>query len=293
MPDTINKAIFRKCCLVAIVLLSAVSMDASTKASMTQLVIPAPTVTVLAQPEEPSFASTALPLRVMIASGNGMIIPNGDVTLTDNSNVVGSAPVNNGIASFTQNSFSIGSHRLVACYGGIANFSSSCSSPVGASVLSPYLLEQTKSSGAVNAPTTFVDDLQVIPTKGFVGVVQLTCQVSSYSCNLSPSSVPLSGNGKKQVVKASFSPAATSTSAELFGWPIVGLLGIAVKRKRSKLRNGCLVLGSAAFMCCTGCGPVISVPINSATQTMIVTSQSGSYTQAVTYQIQVVTDVSQ
>jgi hypothetical protein len=293
MRDTINKAIFRKCCFVAIVLRSVVSMDASTKASITQLVIPAPTVTVLAQPEEPSFASTALPLRVMITSGNGMIIPNGDVTLTDNSDVVTSAPVNNGVASFTQNSFSIGSHRLVACYGGIANFSSSCSAPVGVSVLSPYLLDQTNSSGTVNAPKAFVDDLQVIPTKGFVGVVQLTCQVSSYSCNLSPSSVSLSGNGKKQVVKASFSPAATATSAELFGWPIVGLLGIAIKKKRLKLRNGCLVLGSVAFMFCTGCGPVISVPINSAAQTMIVTSQSGRYTQAVTYQIQVVTDVSQ
>jgi Bacterial Ig-like domain (group 3) len=293
MNETINTVIFHKCCLVAIVLLAAASMDASTKVSMTQLVVPAPTVTVLAQPSGPSFASTALPLRVMITSGNGMIIPNGDVRLTDNSDVIGSAPVDNGIASFTQNSSSIGSHQLVACYGGIANFSSSCSTPIGVSVLPPYLLDQTKSSGTVNAPKTFVDDLQVIPTKGFVGVVQLTCQISSYSCNLSPSSVSLSGNGKKQVVKASFSPAATSTSAELFGWPIVGLLGIAIRKRRLKLRNVCLVLGSAAFLCCTGCGPVISVPINSATQTMIVTSQSGLYIQAVTYQIQVVTDLTQ
>jgi hypothetical protein len=293
MSDTINNIIFHKCCFVTIVLLSAASMDASTKVSMTQLVIPAPTVTVLAQPAEPAFASTALPLRVMITSANGMITPNGDVTLTDNSDVIGNASVNNGRASFTQNSSSVGSHQFVACYGGIANFSSSCSTPIGVSVLPPYLLDQTKSSGTVNAPKTFVDDLQVIPAKGFVGVIQLTCQASSYSCNLSPSSVSLSGNGKKQVVKASFIPASASSSAELFGWPIVGLLAIAINKKRLKLRNVVLVLGSAAFMCCTGCGPVISVPINSATQTMVVTSQSGLYIQAVTYQIQVVTDVNQ
>ena len=293
MRDTLNTATFRNCCVVATVLVAASSMDASTKVSMTQLVVPAPTVTVLAQPAGPSFASTALPLRIMITSGNGMIIPNGNVTVTDNSEVVGSAPVDNGIASLTQSSPSIGSHQLVACYGGIANFLSSCSSPIGVSVLPPYLLDQTKSSGTVNAPRTFVDDLQVIPTQGFVGVVQLTCQVSSYSCNLSLSSISLSGDGKKQVVKASFTPAATSTSAELFGWPIVGLLGMAIRKRRLKLRSVCLVLGSAALMCSVGCGPVISVPINSATQTMVVTAQSGLYSQAVTYQIQVVTDVDQ
>jgi Bacterial Ig-like domain (group 3) len=293
MRDTINTLIFYKCCLLAIVLVAATSMDASTKASITQLVVPAPTVTVLAQPAGPSFASTALPLRVMITAGSGMVIPNGDVTLTDNSDVIGNASVDNGYANFIQGSSSIGSHQFVACYGGIANFSSSCSAPIGVSILPPYLLDQTKSSGTVNAPKNFVDDLQVIPANGFVGIVQFTCKVSSYSCNLSPSSVSLSGNGKTQVVKASFSPAATSTSAELFGWPIVGLLGITFGKRRLKLGNVCLALGSVAFMCCTGCGPVISVPVNSTTQTMTVTSQSGLYTQAVTYQIQVVTDVIQ
>jgi len=293
MRDTISIVTFLKCCVVAIVLLTTASMDASTKASMTQLVVPAPTVTVLAQPVGPSFASTALPLRVMITSDNGMMIPNGNVTVTDNSSVIGSAPVDNGIASFTQNSSSTGSHQLVACYAGIANFSPSCSAPIGVSVLPPYLLDQTKSSDTVNAPKAFVDDLQVLPTKGFVGVVELTCQVSSYSCSLSPSSVSLSGNGKKQLVKASFIPVAKSTSADMLGWPIVGLLGIAIRKARVKLRNACLILGCAALMCCTGCGPILSVPINSAAQTMIVTSQSGLYSQAVTYQIQVVTDVAQ
>lgn len=294
MRETINIAVLHKYWLIMIVLLATTSMDASTKVSMTQLVVPASTVTVLAQlqPAGSSFASTTIPLSVVVTSGNGIIIPNGSVTLTDNSEVTGSAVIDDGIASFTQSS-SIGSHQLVACYGGTANFSASCSTPIGVSVLPPYHLDQTKSSGTVNAPKQFVDDLQVIPAERFAGVVRLTCQVSSYSCSLSPSSVSFSGNGEKQIVKASFSPAATSTSAGLLAWPIVGLVGAAIRKRRERLKNIRLVLGSAAFICCVGCGPVISVPISSAAQTMIVTSQSGVYSQAVSYQIQVVTDVAQ
>jgi hypothetical protein len=287
-----NTVVLHKCWLIAIVLLAATSMDASTKVSMTQVVVPASTVTVLVQPSASAFASTTLPLSVMVTSGNGVVIPIGSVTLTDNSEATGSAVVENGIATFAQNS-PIGSHQLVACYGGAPNFLGSCSIPISVSVLQPYRLDQTKSSGTVNAPEQFVDDLQVIPTAGFAGVVQLTCQVSFYSCSLSPSSVSFSGNGEKQIVKASFSPAATSTSAGLLGWPIVGLLGLAIKKKRQRFKNIRLVLGSAAFMCLAGCGPVISVPVSSAAQAMIVTSRSGVYSQAVSYQIQVVTDVTQ
>ncbi|WP_353072137.1 Ig-like domain-containing protein [Tunturiibacter gelidoferens] len=291
MREYKNVVVINRCWLAPLFLLLTLSVGASTQATLTQLVRPVPTATVLEQPSGALFASTAVPLTIEVTSSNGLIVPNGSVTLTDNSIVVGYVTVANGIATFTQKALFTGDHQLVACYTGVANFSASCSAPLNISALLPYLLEQTNPSGSVAAPKVFVDNLKVIPTKGFSGVVRLNCQVSSYSCSLSPSSVSFSGDGSAQIVKASFSPAATPTSAGLLGLPIVGMLGVLIRRRPRRSGNIRFLLCSAALLCVVGCGPVISVPVSSATQTMLVNSTSGSYSQAVTYQIQVETDI--
>jgi hypothetical protein len=290
MREPKDVAVINSSWLITLFLFLTFSADASTQATLTQVVSAAPTVTLLQQPPESLFASNAFPFVIEVTSSNGLVVPTGNVTLTDNSNLIGSAPVDNGKATVTQSVPSTGGHLLVACYAGSANFLSSCSAPLTISTLAPYLLKQTDPSGTVDAPKAFVDNLKVVPTKGFSGVVRLNCQVSSYSCNLSPSSLSFSGDGNVQIVKASFSPVATSTSAELFGIPIIGFLGWLIKRGRHGCSNLWLLLCSAALLCVLGCGPVISVPVNGANQTMIVNSTSGSYSQTVTYQIQVESD---
>jgi hypothetical protein len=290
MHESKNVAVINSSWLISLFLFLTFSADASTQATLTQVVNAAPTVTLLQQPPESLFASSGFSFVIEVTSSNGLVVPTGNVTLTDNSNLIGSAPVDNGKATVTQSVPSTGGHLLVACYAGSNNFLSSCSAPLTFSTLAPYLLKQTNSSGTVNAPKAFVDNLKVVPTKGFSGVVRLSCQVSSYSCNLFPSSISFSGDGNVQIVKASFSPVATSTSAELFGIPIIGFLGWLIKRGRHGCSNLWLLLCSAALLCVLGCGPVISVPVNGANQTMIVNSTSGSYSQAVIYQIQVESD---
>jgi hypothetical protein len=279
--------------LATLMLFVTGSMGASTRASMTQLVLPATTATALAEPAGSIFASTAFPLRIAVTSGNGTIIPNGGITLTDNSVRIGETSVDDGVASFTQDYSLIGNHVLIACYDGTANFSGSCSAPINISVLSPYLLSQTKSAGTIDAPKVFTDDLRVIPAKGFSGVVQLKCQVSSFTCNLSPSAVSLSGDGKEQIVKAVFSPVAVPTMAGLSGLSIVGMLGGVFARRRRRYPRARLFLCSTGLLCILGCGPTISIPVSNTTQTMVVTSTAGSYSQAVAYQIEVVTDATQ
>jgi len=279
--------------LSPLLLVMTTSMWASTQASLTQVVVPAPTMTALARPTKSFFVSTAQPLTIAITSNNGLVVPSGNVMLTDNSNVIGTASVSNGTAAFVQESNSAGNHQLIACYQGTSNFSGSCSAPLNVSAVAPYLLQQTKPSATIDAPKVFVDDLQVIPAEGFSGVVQLTCQVSSYSCTLSPSLVSFPGDGKTQIVRASFSSAGTSSAAALAGLPMLGLVGILVGKRRGRIGKVRLFFSSTALLGFLGCGPLISVPVSSATQTMLVSSTSGSYSQAVTYQIQVVSDVAQ
>jgi Bacterial Ig-like domain (group 3) len=283
----------KKWWLVTLLLSVTGVMSASTKARMTQLVVPASTVTSLAEPTGAVFASTVVPLTIAVTSSNGPIIPSGEVILTDNSKALGNLFVDDGAANFNQIYSDVGNHLLVACYDGAANFSPSCSAPINISVLPPYLLTQTKSSGSADAPKAFEDDLRVIPTKGFSGVVQLKCQASSFSCSLSPSVVSLSGDGKAQIVKAVFTPVAASPMTRLSGLPIVGILGVVFARRRRRYGRTLLFLCGTCLLCIAGCGPIISIPVSNTTQTMVVTSTSGSYSQAVTYQIEVVADAAQ
>jgi hypothetical protein len=153
--------------------------------------------------------------------------------------------------------------------------------------LAPYTLQQGISSSVINAPSPFVDQLKVIPAKGFVGMVQLACQVPAYTCTLSPSSVAFSGDGQTQTVKVTFSPSTNAALAGLLGLPLVGIVGIRFKRRRSIPSIMALLVGCFALLVLSGCGPIVSVPFSTADYTLQVNSTSGSYSQAVSYDIRV------
>ncbi len=187
---------------------------------------------------------------------------------------------------------SFGMHQLIACYSGGENFLSSCSAPMSLTVLAPYSLQQGASSGLVEASKPFVDKLRVIPAKGFSGLVHLSCQVPSNQCNLSPTSVSFSGNGEPQIVETSFIPSPPASSSGFLILPFMGLLGFQIRRARKIVRRLSLMTGVATLLGLTGCGPVISIPVDVTNFTMVVNSTSGAYSQAVTYQIQVDTDMS-
>lgn len=168
------------------------------------------------------------------------------------------------------------------------NYAASCSSPVMVTSLPPYTLQQGISSSVIDAPSPFVDKLKVIPAKGFAGVVQLACQVPAYKCALSPSSLTFSGDGQTQTVQVSFIPSST-TLAGLLGLPLIGLIGTGFKRKTSISAKLIVLASAGALLALTGCGPIVSVPLDTASYTMLVNSTSGTYTQAVSYNIHVET----
>jgi hypothetical protein len=157
--------------------------------------------------------------------------------------------------------------------------------------LAPYSLQQGTSSGLVEASKPFVDKLKVIPANGFSGAVHLSCQVPSNQCNLSPSLVSFSGNGEPQVVETSFIPSPPTPSSGFIILPFAGILALKIKRTRKILRSLSFLAGVATLLGLTGCGPIISMPVNVTDFTMVVNSTSGAYSQTVTYQIQVDTDM--
>jgi hypothetical protein len=280
--------------LVFLPLLLCTPMRASTQATLSQLVLPAATTTSLEQPSSgPLYVATVVRLTVQVTAASGVTISSGSVSLTDNSEVIGDALITNGTASFNQVVLSAGVHQLIACYVGTSNLSNSCSTPSNYSAVAPYVLEQGTETALINAPKVFVDKLRVIPAMNFSGVVQLTCQVSSDSCNLQPSTVSFSGNGKAQIVNMSFSPTPMTASAGFLGVPLAGLLGLLITKKHKRFSGIALFVCSTGFLCLAGCGPVVSIPVNLADHTILVDSTSGPYSQAVTYQIQVATDVTQ
>ena len=259
----------------------------STQASLVQVVHQAPSTTYLQVPASPAHVAGEVPVNIQVVSSNGLTISNGIVVVSDGSTSLGQFTILNGTATGNVNIQSLGTNQLTACYLNSDNYAPSCSSPVTLTALAPYTLQQGISSSVINAPSPFVDQLKVIPAKGFVGVVQLACQVPAYTCTLSPSSVAFSGDGQTQTVKVTFSPSTNAALAGLLGLPLVGIVGIRFKRRRSIPSIMALLVGCFALLVLSGCGPIVSVPFSTADYTLQVNSTSGSYSQAVSYDIRV------
>jgi hypothetical protein len=277
----------RFCLALFFCLLWASSAEGSPQASLVQVVYQAPTTTDLQVPANPPLTAGQVMVNIHVVSPNGLTIPNGAVAISDGSTSLGQFAVSNGNAAGTINVESAGTHELTACYLNSDNYAPSCSSPVMLTSAPPYTLQQGISSSEINAPSPFVDKLKVIPSRGFVGVVQLACQVPAYKCALIPSSVTFSGDGQTQIVQASFIPSTSTALAGLLGLPLIGLISAGFKRKASISAKLIVLASAGVLLALTGCGPIVSVPINAANYTMLVNSTSGTYSQAVSYDIRV------
>jgi hypothetical protein len=277
----------RFCLALLFGLLWTSSAEGSTQASLVQVVRQAPTTTYLQVPAGPAHPAGEVTVIIQVVSSNGLTIPNGTVAVSDGATSLGEFAVSNGNATGAISVESLGTHQLTACYLNSDNFAPSCSSPVMLTSLPPYTLQQGISSSVINAPSPFIDRLKVIPAKGFVGVVQLECQAPAYKCSLSPSSVAFSGDGQPQTVQVSFIPSTTTSLAGLLGLPLIGLIRTGFKRRASISAKLIVLVSGGALLALAGCGPIVSVPFNTASYTIVVNSTSGTYSQAVSYDIHV------
>ncbi len=85
-----------------------------------------PTVTDLISSLNPSYSGAAVVLTADVTSQSGT--PTGQVEFLDGATIIGTGTLSLGVANFTTNSFSVGSHSLTAAYEGDSNFATSTSS---------------------------------------------------------------------------------------------------------------------------------------------------------------------
>jgi len=321
------------------------SAEGATQAHIVQVVHQAPTTTTVLVNGAPNTGTNMVSLSMQVVSTNGLVVPNGAISISDGDTVLGAFGVASGMAGGVVSIASAGTHLLIGCYLNTDNYAPSCSAPVAVTLTSPsgpgsptsplpptsptsptsptapssptpptspapptsptppsspapptspappssptglYQLQQGTASSVIDAPHPFIDKLSVIPSKNFVGVVQLSCRVSAYKCELSPSSLTFSGDGKTQTIQVSFIPSATALGG-LFGLSIFGVVGVRSKRYPIS-KKLILIVAVCTLIGLAGCGPTIAVPFGAENYTMLVSSSSGTYSQAVTYQIRV------
>jgi YVTN family beta-propeller protein len=97
----------------------------STSAVLTQVVLAATTTTVVSS-VNPSALNQSVTFTASVSSVLGA--PTGTVTFTDGASPLGTSTLINGQANFSTTGLALGSHSIVAAYGGDANFQTSTSS---------------------------------------------------------------------------------------------------------------------------------------------------------------------
>ncbi|WP_426571063.1 Ig-like domain repeat protein [Aquihabitans sp. McL0605] len=163
-------------------------LTASTSLAVDQVVAAGTSTTTLASSANPSASGQAVTLTATVAPvAPATGIPTGTVTFTEGATLLGTAPVQGtGQASITRSTLAVGTHPIVATYGGDANVGGSASSALGqvvaqasttttlASDTSPSVPNQSvtfsaKVTPAFGAPTptgtvTFTDGATVLGT---------------------------------------------------------------------------------------------------------------------------------
>ena len=105
----------------------------STSAALVETVNPGMSTTALTSAPDPSTFGQTVTFNVAVtASGGGT--PTGTVTLTDEANVLGVAPLSNGQGALSTSSLGAGNHSIVANYGGDSAYQASASTPLTQSV---------------------------------------------------------------------------------------------------------------------------------------------------------------
>jgi hypothetical protein len=247
-----------------------------------QTVDPAPTTTTITVPGDSAFAGTGVATSVGVVSSTGAVVSSGTVTISDGTTVLGSIPVVNGTATFTPALQSVGANQLTACFVAEQNFDASCSTPLSVGVAAPFTLEEASTTGVTTLSKPFINQITVVPAQGFAGTVSLSCDGDGGSCTLSPTTMTFSGTGTPQTGNASFLGAAPTAAAIFILAPLFGFFG----RRRRRVKQ-LMVIGSSCVLLLglAGCH-ALSFAIQQS-GTMVVTAQSGGYSQSVTCQVTV------
>jgi Ca2+-binding RTX toxin-like protein len=146
------------------------------------------TTTTLSTSVNPAVTSQPIVLTATVAKTSGAALPTGTVSFKEGTTVLGTAPVSAGTATLIISSLSVGTHSIVAVYGGDTKYTGSTSKPLGQVVQTVALesdpLDPTKRALFVGGtPGNDLILIQPASKKGFLQVSETESNLSQFQYN--------------------------------------------------------------------------------------------------------------
>ena len=196
------------------------SFGASASTSITETVtaatVPTTTTTLTINPN-PTPTGQSVTMSVTVTSTSGT--PTGTVSFLNNGAAIGSATLNNGVATYTASSLPAGTYPITAQYAGTSAFNPSTSSTV------QWTVEASGVTLSLNTSTLKVPlgvaasnnvTLTLTPFGGYSGELQMACKspTAGTTCTFQPQTVNISQNGGPSNVSVTVKTSPNASSVD-------------------------------------------------------------------------------
>jgi hypothetical protein len=247
------------------------------------------------------FGSSLTLTATVTPSMTGRPAATGNVNFYDGTNLLGTAALNAGVATFSTSLLTTGTHSIKASYVGDTNFNPNSASAIAVSVstLTPaFTLTGTPSTLSLSNGANGTVTLNFAANATFSGAVSLTCAGApiNASCGFNSSTVTLAPGGTASATLVVGTTATTASSRKSTApWapaaPLVSaaaLLGLVLSRRRRRIFMGTLslillsVLGFTTIGCGSSGTSVKAVGKTSFTVTVTATPSGSSGTAQTT-----------
>jgi hypothetical protein len=252
-------------------------------------VLPATTTTVLSAAPNPSPFGTAVNFTATVTSLAGT--PTGSVSFYDGSTLIGTGTLASGVATYSTDALTVGSHNITGVYGGVAAFAASTSNLVDEQI-ADFSISAAPGSRTVYTGEQATYTVTVTPVKGFNLPIALGCTQlpANTTCSFSSPKFPGGAGISTLVVQTSAPSQATTASVPAPGYRVValaGLLLLLVPKRLRRYRKGWplflvilsfLAAGTAIIGCSGSRSLVGGTPLGAQTITVTGTATNGSQT---------------
>lgn len=192
----------------------------------------APSTVTLASSADNVTSGTSVTFTATVSSSAGS--PTGSISFLDATTVLGTSIVNaQGIATFSTNALSVGTHSLTANYTGDTNFVDSTSSPLTETIVAPvtpdYSLTVNPATLTIKQGQTGAATLTITPVGGFTGTFSYSCSgLPAYStCTFNPATATADGSNTPATTTLTIATNTTSTTAAI-SKPTLPLSGMPI-----------------------------------------------------------------
>jgi hypothetical protein len=241
-------------------------------------------------------------------SVTGVPDPSGTVSFiaSENSVLLGTASLVNGIATLPVSFTAPGVYDVIAQYSFGTNAPTDTSNPVTVTVTPAFAVSATPTSATIQPGQNATFPITVTPANGFTGTVTLSCGAlpSEVTCNFSAPSLSLTGGmpATSTLTLSTMAPSSaalrpSSTSLPFLAWGGILCFAFSTRRIQRKLTRAgmLLVLLAAGIFAVSGCGSANQsqaptnpgTPAGTQTVSVVVADSTGAISQSLTLQVTV------